>query len=446
MQNIIQKFLKVLEKILFFVLFISVVVILFHSIFNTKENLVIVFILSGGFILFFLIYLLNFYFHIKDNNKQDLDNKSVQVFKEKFIYLYEQLFSVLDLNIILVHKKTKKILLASQKTSSLFKIRSLKDKNIDEVLNSFFLELSLEQILQMMSENKNNYKLKTDNNSSFELVFHELLIDKLLNIEGDDDDEQKNPKEFILLEIYDRSHKDKVNLSESSFISDISHELKTPLTIIKAYTETLLLNELDEKKTEEFLNIINRETDVAKLLISKLIRLTNLDYGVEQPEFENADIVMLIKEECDRIGFLALEKDINIIYHFDKEKDVILPIDIEMIKTVIKNLVLNAIIYTNNNGRIDIFVLDKDEQVEIEVGDNGVGLSLEDKARIFDRFYTVSKSRHKDYEKFGHSGTGLGLSLVKRIIDLHKGKISVESEINKGSSFKIVLNKKCYLE
>lgn len=438
MQKKIHKILKVLEIILIPILLTGVVIIILHSIFYKNENPISNWLIRVGFICYFIIYFVNLHFKTSKTHERDNNNEIITV--DTALLLYEQLLSKLDFNIIIVDKNTKNILLTSPKTTSFFKIRSLIGKNIDNVLNSFFLGLSIDKIIEMINENVHSHKLKTDNNSSYELIFHELCLDKILE-QSKDEVKNIDSAEYILIDIYDTSNKEKINLSESNFISDVSHEIKTPLTIIKAYTETLLLNDLDKEKRTEFLNIINAETDVAKLLISKIIRLTNLDYGLEQPEFENCDVVRLVKEECDRIGFLALEKDISVVFHVDKEKEYIISLDKEMIKTVIKNLVLNAIIYTNNNGRIDIYITDMPNHVEIVVSDNGIGLSAEDLLRIFDRFYTVSKSRHKDYEKFGHSGTGLGLPLVKRIIDLHKGKISVESELNQGSSFKISLNK-----
>ena len=218
------------------------------------------------------------------------------------------------------------------------------------------------------------------------------------------------------------------------FVANVSHELRTPLTSIIGYLDTILENEINELGTiKRFLNIIKKEADRLSLLIKGLLDLSKLESGgkhILRPAFLNRHIdnVMLLLEERAREKEIILEKNL--------ESELMVYMIPEQIEQVLINLLENAIKYTPAGGKIKVRVYSAGDKAVVEVIDNGIGIPAAEQERIFERFYRVDKARSRAL-----GGTGIGLSIVKHIIENHRNKIEVESEEGQGSTFRFYLDR-----
>lgn len=212
----------------------------------------------------------------------------------------------------------------------------------------------------------------------------------------------------------------------SQFVANVSHELKTPLTSIKGFAETLRYVE-DSKNKEKFLDIINEEAERLTRLINDILTLSDIENIKGQKE-EYVDINTVIESICYLVKSSADKKDIKISIKGEKLPKILG--DKDRFKQMLINIVDNAIKYTENGGSIVIGTKKKDNEYLIWVEDTGVGIPKEHLDRLFERFYRVDKARSR-----AQGGTGLGLAIVKHILVGFNGNISVESEVGKGSKF-----------
>ncbi len=219
--------------------------------------------------------------------------------------------------------------------------------------------------------------------------------------------------------------------SRNEFVSNASHELKTPLSTMKILIETLMYQEDTEPEMlKEFLQDINKEIDRLNRVISDLLTLTNIDSTNTGINTQNQSISMLISETVKRLAPLARERGITLESVI--KEDVTAQLDPISFQQVIYNLVDNAIKYTGRGGNVRIGLSRTGKKAIIQVSDTGMGIPQEDQLHIFDRFYRVDKARSRET-----GGTGLGLSITKQIVTMHNGTISVESEEDKGSTFTV---------
>ena len=218
------------------------------------------------------------------------------------------------------------------------------------------------------------------------------------------------------------------------FVANVSHELKTPLTSIIGYVDTLLENENINKNTKnKFLKIIKDEADRLGILIQDLLNLSKFEDS--NPELNPGNINNLINKTVSILEEKAGKKNISIKTKMAEDSLQVYMIK-EQIEQVMINLIDNAIKYTPEDGEIEIKVLEKENKVLVEVIDNGIGIPQKDQQRIFQRFYRVDKARSRSM-----GGTGIGLSIVKHIIKSHDSEINLESESGKGSKFWFYLKK-----
>ncbi|SFB24766.1 two-component system, OmpR family, phosphate regulon sensor histidine kinase PhoR [Lentibacillus halodurans] len=241
-------------------------------------------------------------------------------------------------------------------------------------------------------------------------------------------------KGAVLL-LYDITHLKRLELMRKDFVANVSHELKTPITSIKGFAETLLNGaKNDQESLDRFLTIINDESTRLQGLIEDLLTLSKL----EKDEFKLirtvVDMNLLIGEILPVIDQRANQREITVTA--DVQDGITLHADGERIKQVIINLLTNAISYTPENGEVNLTVNNEGEMIHIQVSDNGIGIPEKAIPRIFERFYRVDKARSRNT-----GGTGLGLAIVKHIVEVHDGKISVESEPDQGSTFHVYLPK-----
>jgi two-component system phosphate regulon sensor histidine kinase PhoR len=227
----------------------------------------------------------------------------------------------------------------------------------------------------------------------------------------------------------------KVNRNE--FLGNVAHEMRTPIFAIQLSIETLLDGAIDDKKVNiDFLNRAMNQTGRLKELVDDLISISRIETGMKMSKryFTLNDFVANIINE---LKALVEKKNISITHELLVAPDTEVFGDAERLKQVFINLVENSIKYTPENGSIKIISSNgTDKEVKISIEDTGIGIPKKDIPRIFERFYRVDKNRSRDL-----GGSGLGLSIVKHILEAHGSQINVESEVDKGSKFSFNLKK-----
>ncbi|SDB94672.1 PAS/PAC sensor signal transduction histidine kinase [Pelagirhabdus alkalitolerans] len=235
----------------------------------------------------------------------------------------------------------------------------------------------------------------------------------------------------VVLVFHDITDLKKVEEMRKDFVANVSHELKTPMTSIKGFAETLIEDDqLDQSVRHHFLSIIYNESTRLQTLIDDLLELSKIEKEGFQLTRLPVDIHALINSCLTIIEPIAEKKQIKVISRLDKK--VTIHVDHDRLKQVILNLLFNAVSYTPENGEIVIDVTNQDHWFNLSIQDNGIGIPNDLKNRIFERFYRVDKARSRET-----GGTGLGLAIVKHIVEAHGGFIEVESELNKGSTFTV---------
>ncbi len=220
------------------------------------------------------------------------------------------------------------------------------------------------------------------------------------------------------------------------FIGNVSHELKTPIFNIQGYILTLLDGAIEDPEVNiRYLKKAKKNIKRMIQLVKDLDLISKLDSGELQIEKENFDLLEVIEDVVEGLEIQATELDVE-IDTVCTQLQVSVNADKDGIFKVLNNLIANSIKYGKKGGKTLIKITEKDHKVWVEIKDNGMGIRQEDISRIFERFYRVDKSRARNI-----AGSGLGLSIVKHIIEAHQEQILVTSEIEKGTSFKFSLNK-----
>ncbi|ATI54066.1 two-component sensor histidine kinase [Bacillus cereus] len=223
---------------------------------------------------------------------------------------------------------------------------------------------------------------------------------------------------------------DELNAMEKmrqEFVSNVSHEIQSPLTSIKGFARALQDTNLPEEKREHYLTIIETETTRLSKLSQNLLKLTLLESEEYTPERVTYRLDQQLKQIVLNSEPLWDEKEIEL--DLDLEK-VHITADQESMSQVWINLIHNSIKFTPNSGTISIKLKEYETLVEVRIHDSGIGISEEQKQHIFERFYKADSSRNRAY-----GGSGLGLPIVKKVLDLHQGEIKVESEEGSGTEF-----------
>lgn len=240
----------------------------------------------------------------------------------------------------------------------------------------------------------------------------------------------------VLLVFHDITEIKKLEQMRKDFVANVSHELKTPVTSIKGFTETLLDGAMNNKETlESFLSIILKESDRLQSLIHDLLELSKIEQHGFQLNMQEINVRMLLEDVINLLCRKAEDKNIHLEF-ICKEEKVLIKADFDRLKQVFINLISNAITYTPAGGNVKIILIDYEGKIRIHVKDTGVGIRKEEIPRIFERFYRIDRARSR------HSGgTGLGLAIVKHLIEAHQGTIHVKSKVGEGSDFIIELKK-----
>lgn len=241
--------------------------------------------------------------------------------------------------------------------------------------------------------------------------------------------------EGMLLVLSDNTNLNRLETIRRDFVSNVSHELKTPITSIKGYIETLRDGAInDAEAAKPFLDIIARQAGRLDSIIDDLLTLSRIESNesVYKLQKEPVDIKTVLESAIGLCSQKATQKNSDVsLQCFD---GMIIPVHPRMLELAVMNLIDNAIKYCSDNSVIKVGVETSDAITVIAVTDNGPGISSEHLPRLFERFYRIDKGRSR-----AMGGTGLGLSIVKHIAQLHGGSVTVESTVGKGSVFKIHL-------
>ena len=239
----------------------------------------------------------------------------------------------------------------------------------------------------------------------------------------------------IVLIIQDITEQQKLEHMQADFVANVSHELKTPLTTIKSYTETLLMGGVkNNDMADEFLKIVDSEADRMNRLVKDLLQLSRLDYKQEKWYKKEGDLINLLDVAVKKVEMMAKVKDQHLNILYNPSANIRVDMDKDRMEQVILNLLSNAIKYTGENGRIDIDAYDSGRNAHVIVTDNGIGIPENLLSRVFERFFRVDKARSR-----GAGGTGLGLAISKQIVEEHKGTIEIESKERRGTRVIVTL-------
>ncbi len=288
-------------------------------------------------------------------------------------------------------------------------------------------DITGEKIYDYIEDFDINYFLNEEEEISKEIkILHpaerELKIKKAFILSG-------REKIGKVIAVQDISDIKRLENMRSQFVANVTHELKTPLTSIKGFAETLKYVE-DEKTREKFLDIIDNEAERLSRLISDILVLSKIESSTTTDD-EDFMPYIVIDEVISIVKNMAENKNISLIIE-KSERDIKLHGDKDKFLQLVLNLVENGIKYSNEGSTVKVRSFIKKGDYILQVEDNGIGIPKEDIPRIFERFYRVDKSR-----KGG--GTGLGLAIVKHIVKIFNGEISIESELNKGSIFTVTI-------
>ncbi|WP_273128517.1 two-component system histidine kinase PnpS [Metabacillus sp. HB246100] len=240
----------------------------------------------------------------------------------------------------------------------------------------------------------------------------------------------------IVLVFHDITELKKLEQMRKDFVANVSHELKTPITSIKGFSETLLDGALSDKQTAEyFLSIILKESDRLQSLIQDLLDLSKVEQQGFQLTIQTCDLKEILDDITIMLEGKAKEKEVGLTVNLPSQL-VFIEGDLYRLKQIFINLINNALTYTPQGGSVRVDVEASETYAKVIVTDTGIGIKPEEIPRIFERFYRVDRARSRN-----SGGTGLGLAIVKHLVEAHKGQIRVKSKVGEGTTFTVKLFK-----
>ncbi|HMF46120.1 MAG TPA: ATP-binding protein [Candidatus Udaeobacter sp.] len=238
-----------------------------------------------------------------------------------------------------------------------------------------------------------------------------------------------------LVLFHDITELKKMDQVRRDFVANVSHELRTPLSILRGYIETLLDNpKTPREELIRILRIMERHSDRLELLVEDLLTLAQLESGNPNLDMGTVDLSSFLPEIVRDWEKKLTNKQLNIIVDLPIELSPICA-DRTRLQEALYNLLDNAVKYSRQHGEIRLSARRRDGEIELGVSDGGIGIAKEDLPRIFERFYRADKARSPDKVR----GTGLGLAIVKHIAQLHGGRVEAESELEKGTTIRVIL-------
>lgn len=417
--------------------------------------------LASGFIM--VAWVLGEYKKFESDQREILESELKEQLKqhlEQHDYIEEMLLKNEDCyNLLIKHSyysimihDNDKILYVNENALKLFGIESLEDVNKNSIFDLYNMEdeIKLKEIhLDIINNKKSNVSFegeitnKDGKNINIENISTYCIygrIPVILTIMRDITSKKqvqelkKEAKENIKL----LNETQEQNKFITEFFSNISHELKTPINVIFSSLQLLNIYNEDEfiKNRKKYLYIMKQNCYRLTRLVNNLLDTIKYDSGFITPNMQNENIINMVETIVMSIVPYAENNSIELIFDTNTEEKII-AVDGDKIERIILNLISNALKFTDIGGSIYVTITDKEDKVEISVRDTGIGIPADKKEFIFGRFTQVDKTLKRNNE-----GTGIGLSLVKSFVELHGGEIKVESEIDHGSEFIVVLPSK----
>ncbi len=315
----------------------------------------------------------------------------------------------------------KEIIFINKRCKNILDIHDeeLKNKAIINVIRNYEINKFIKDYFE---NQKNEFIIVNYNNKTLKFFINVLPYDEKKN------NEQKYGAVLLMEDI---SEAIKLEEMRKSFVANVTHELKTPLTSIKGYVETIKSNEItDQSKINRFMDIIDIEADRLKTLIDDILMLSEIESM--DGNLSKISLNEVINEVKDIMQNISSNNNVIVNYICDYNVEAFL--DRNRVKQLLINLIDNAIKYNIKDGRVDVKLTKKDKFINIVVEDTGIGIAEQDLPRIFERFYRVDKSRSRQM-----GGTGLGLAIVKHIVISFKGTINIESNLGKGTRIEIFI-------
>ncbi len=313
---------------------------------------------------------------------------------------------------IIAFNMDKEIILINPEAKKLLSIRP-EDNTFEDIFDKFKLDINMEKIIYLENWTSTEQRVQVD--------------DKYINIFFAPFKNQADRPDGVIAVVQDITEHVKLDNMRKEFVADVSHELKTPITSIMGYADTLLEGEYDKETQEKFLNVIASEARRMAKLVTDLLTLSRYDNKKQKTQKEEFDLGDLVKKCQDKLAIEIKKKNhtVNCFVTADVPPVYADKYDIER---VVLNILTNSIKYTKEGGEIKIYVGFVYNDAYIKVFDNGIGIPEEDLSRIFERFYRVDKARTREM-----GGTGLGLSIAKEILDKNGGSIDIKSVVGQGT-------------
>ena len=305
-------------------------------------------------------------------------------------------------NVILINPAAKKMMNISQENST-----------FDEIFGKLHMNINLEKIIYLENWTNTEERLQID--------------DRFLNVYFAPFKKENDKTVGVIAVLQDITEHVKLDNMRKEFIADVSHELKTPITSIMGYADTLLEEEYDKETQSKFLSVIASEARRMAKLVTDLLTLSENDSNKNVVKKEQFDLGELVKKCQDKLAIEIKKKNHNVNCFVTADVPPVYA-DKDDIERVVLNILTNSIKYTKDNREIKIYVGFVYNDAYIKIFDNGIGIPEEDLNRIFERFYRVDKARSREM-----GGTGLGLSIAKDLLDRNGGSIDIKSQVGKGT-------------
>ncbi len=313
---------------------------------------------------------------------------------------------------IIAFNRQGEIILINPAAKKFLSIRP-EDNTFDDIFKKYDVNINMEKIIYLENWTSTEQRIKVD--------------DRYVNVFFAPFKNDTERPDGVIAVIQDITEHVKLDNMQKELVADVSHELKTPITSIMGYADTLLEGEYDKETENKFLNVIATEARRMARLVTDLLTLSRYDNNNKSANKETFDLGDLVKKCQDKLAIEIKKKNhkVNCFVTADVPPVYADKYDIER---VVLNILSNSIKYTPDGGEIKIYVGFVYNDAYIKVFDNGIGIPEEDLGRIFERFYRVDKARTREM-----GGTGLGLSIAKEILDKNGGSIDIKSVVGQGT-------------
>ena len=368
---------------------------------------IVIAILISIFLARFTIYPKNKF--IKGDERRELKDKLNEVSSRK--NQIETILLHMTDGIIAFNMKGEIILInpAAKKFLSI----SPEDNTFEDIFGKFKLDINMEKVIYLETWTSTEQRIQVDDG------YVKVLFAPFKN--------EDDLPDGVIAVIQDITEHVKLDNMQKELVADVSHELKTPITSIMGYADTLLEGGYDEETQAKFLNVIASESRRMARLATDLLTLSRYDSNKKKTQKESFDLGDLVKQ-CQEKLAIEIKKKGHKVNCFVTADVPPVYADKDDIERVVLNILTNSIKYTPDNGEIKIYVGFVYNDAYIKVFDNGIGIPEEDLSRIFERFYRVDKARTREM-----GGTGLGLSIAKEILDKNGGSIDIKSKVGEGT-------------